>query len=56
MVLTLGSIEPREFDGAVSGVPRRSSETRLKAWDYCIIKYKLLIDFITVNRFYFLLY
>jgi len=25
-------------------------------WDYCAIKYKLLIDFISVTHLYFLLY
>jgi len=39
----LGSIEPLGFDGAVSEVRRRSSETWLKVWLYH-------------NKFYFLLY
>ena len=58
MVLILGSIETLGFDGAVSGVRRRSSQTWPIAWDYCMIKYKvkLLNDLISVTHFYCLLY
>ena len=56
VVLNLGAIKPLGFDGAVSGVRRRSSETWLKAWDYCIIKYKLLNDLISPTHFYHLLH
>jgi len=34
VVLNLGPIEPLGFDGTISGVRRRSSETWLKAWLY----------------------
>jgi len=53
VVLNLGSIEPLGFDGAVSGVRRRSSETWLKAWLY---RSKLTMGIFVATHFYFLLY